>query len=113
MNENLISQFFALTLGKQSEDPRKNFDGNRPCTLLICDQLNPETLGALLAFYENTIMFQGFLWNINSFDQEGVELGKKLATRLGQLRKQSSAKGADNAPTEKLLQTIYSQSFDN
>jgi glucose-6-phosphate isomerase len=113
LNENLISQFFALTLGKQSEDPRKNFDGNRPCTLLICDQLNPETLGALLAFYENTIMFQGFLWNINSFDQEGVELGKKLATRLGQLRKQSSAKGADNAPTEKLLQTIYSESFDN
>ncbi|MBT5954991.1 glucose-6-phosphate isomerase [bacterium] len=113
LNENLISQFFALTLGNQSRDPRKNFDGNRPCTLLICDQLNPETLGALLSFYENTIMFQGFLWNVNSFDQEGVELGKKLATSLGQLRKQSTSTYEGNTQTEKLLQKIYSESFNN
>jgi glucose-6-phosphate isomerase len=46
------------------------------------ERLTPRSMGALLAFYENKIAFQGFIWNINSFDQEGVQLGKKLATRL-------------------------------
>ena len=48
----------------------------------IGDQVNPKTLGALLAHFENKIMFQGFLWNVNSFDQEGVQLGKVLAKRV-------------------------------
>ena len=51
---------------------------NRPSTLVQCAQLTPETLGALVAFYENIVMFQGFLWEINAFDQPGVELGKTL-----------------------------------
>ena len=51
-------------------------------TTIIGDQLNPEALGALLAHFENKVMFQGFLWNLNSFDQEGVQLGKILAKRV-------------------------------
>ena len=53
--------------------------GNRPSSLIYGKQLNPKALGALLAHYENKVMFQGFVWNVNSFDQEGVQLGKKLA----------------------------------
>ena len=49
---------------------------------MIGDQLTPESLGALLAHFENKIMFQGFLWNVNSFDQEGVQLGKLLAKKV-------------------------------
>ena len=50
--------------------------------IIIGEKLTPETLGALLAHYENKIMFQGFLWNVNSFDQEGVQLGKVLAKKV-------------------------------
>ncbi|MGP1523476.1 MAG: glucose-6-phosphate isomerase, partial [Treponema sp.] len=54
----------------------------RPSSLIYAEKLTPETLGALLAHYENKIMFQGFLWNINSFDQEGVQLGKILTKKV-------------------------------
>ena len=47
--------------------------------MIYAEELNPSVLGALLAHYENKVMFQGFMWNVNSFDQEGVQLGKKLA----------------------------------
>nr|MCR4732542.1 glucose-6-phosphate isomerase [Lachnospiraceae bacterium] len=57
----------------------KNFKGGRPSSIIIGDQVEPKALGALLAHFENKVMFQGFLWNINSFDQEGVQLGKTLA----------------------------------
>ncbi|MBM4041847.1 MAG: glucose-6-phosphate isomerase, partial [Planctomycetes bacterium] len=76
---NLFAQSVALATGKDDANPNKVFPGNRPSSLLIADRLTPRTLGALLAYYENKIAFQGFLWNINSFDQEGVQLGKKLA----------------------------------
>ena len=49
---------------------------------MLADRLTPETMGELLAIYENKIAFQGFVWNINSFDQEGVQLGKTLANKL-------------------------------
>ena len=59
-----------------------NFEGGRPSSIIIGEQVNPQSLGALLAHFENKIMFQGFLWNVNSFDQEGVQLGKVLAKRV-------------------------------
>mgnify|MGYP000071619884 FL=1 len=68
--------------GKADDDHNKNFEGGRPSSIIIGEELNPETLGALLAHFENKVMFQGFLWNINSFDQEGVQLGKVLAKRV-------------------------------
>ncbi|MBP3853745.1 MAG: glucose-6-phosphate isomerase, partial [Erysipelotrichaceae bacterium] len=79
---NVIAQVIAFACGKDDEDPNKTFVGGKPSSLIIGDQLTPEALGALLAHYENKIMFQGFIWNINSFDQEGVQLGKVLAKKV-------------------------------
>jgi glucose-6-phosphate isomerase len=79
---NLIAQIVAFAKGKDDTNANKRFPGNRYSSVIHADQLNPETLGALLAHYENKVMFQGFLWNINSFDQEGVQLGKLLANKV-------------------------------
>ena len=82
LNQNCIAQMVALAEGKTDNSPNKTFQGNRPSTLIQLDSLNPFSLGALLSFYENLITFQGLIWNINSFDQEGVQLGKVLAKSL-------------------------------
>ncbi len=79
---NMVAQIIALAVGKDHENANKAFPGNRPSSLIFADQLTPEVLGALLAFYENVVMFQGFLWNLNSFDQEGVQLGKVLTQKI-------------------------------
>ncbi len=79
---NLIAQIVAFATGKEDANGNKRFSGNRYSSLLFATQLNPRSLGALLAHYENKVMFQGLLWNINSFDQEGVQLGKVLATKV-------------------------------
>jgi len=79
---NLLAQSLALATGQEHENPNRRFPGNRPNSILMGQRLTPRSMGSLLAVYENKIAFQGFLWNINSFDQEGVQLGKKLATRL-------------------------------
>jgi len=79
---NVAAQIVAFACGKDDENRNKYFAGGRPSSIIIGDQLTPETLGALLAHFENKVMFQGFLWNLNSFDQEGVQLGKVLATRV-------------------------------
>jgi len=82
LNANLAAQIVAFAKGRENTDPNKNFDGSRPSTLLVGDRLDAKTMGALLAHYENKVMFQGFCWNINSFDQEGVQLGKILTNEL-------------------------------
>lgn len=79
---NMLAQSLALAAGKADENPNKVFPGNRVSSILIADRLTPKTMGALLALYEAKIVFQGFCWNINSFDQEGVQLGKKLAAEI-------------------------------
>jgi glucose-6-phosphate isomerase len=79
---NLLGQMIALAMGQRSENPNRIFLGNRPSHLLITEKIDPYHLGALLAYYEHKVVFQGFLWGINSFDQEGVELGKKLSKRV-------------------------------
>ncbi|MCX7775447.1 MAG: glucose-6-phosphate isomerase [Spirochaetaceae bacterium] len=76
---NLMAQMLAFAIGKKDSDPNKTFEGNRPSTLILGKRLGPQQLGALFSHYENKVMFQGFAWNINSFDQEGVQLGKVLA----------------------------------
>jgi glucose-6-phosphate isomerase len=58
--------------------------GNRPVTLIMCPELNPFVLGMLVALYENCVFVQGAIWGINSFDQWGVELGKKVATGISE-----------------------------
>ena len=79
---NVAAQIMAFACGKQDDNLNKQFTGNRPSSIIIGESLTPEALGALLSHYENKVMFQGFLWNLNSFDQEGVQLGKVLAKRV-------------------------------
>jgi len=78
---NLVAQIVAFSLGKDDENPNRAFAGNRPSTLIVGEELGARQLGALFSHFENKVMFQGFAWNINSFDQEGVQLGKVLAKR--------------------------------
>jgi glucose-6-phosphate isomerase len=90
---NLFAQGEALAFGKTSEEvrtegtsewllPHKIFAGNRPSNTILLDQLTPEALGKLVALYEHCVFTQGVIWNIDSFDQWGVELGKVLAKRI-------------------------------
>ncbi len=81
-NANVAAQIIAFACGKQDENRNKHFNGGRPSSIIIGEQLTPAALGALLAHFENKVMFQGFAWNLNSFDQEGVQLGKVLAKRV-------------------------------
>ena len=79
---NVLAQSIALATGEKSDDPNKECKGNRPSSLLVTEKLDPRTMGSLFAMYEHKVDFQGFIWGINSFDQWGVQLGKKLATRF-------------------------------
>ena len=79
---NVAAQIMAFACGKKDDNRNKHFAGNRPSSIIVGNQLTPEALGALLSHFENKVMFQGFLWNLNSFDQEGVQLGKVLAKRV-------------------------------
>jgi glucose-6-phosphate isomerase len=90
---NVFAQAEALAFGKTKEEveaegtpaelvPHKVFEGNRPTNTILVDKLTPESLGQLVALYEHMVFTQGVIWQINSFDQWGVELGKKLATAI-------------------------------
>ncbi|WP_024653321.1 glucose-6-phosphate isomerase [Borrelia persica] len=82
LKANLIAQIIAFSIGKENTDKNKNFQGERPSALIYAQELTPYTIGAILSHYENKVMFEGFLLNINSFDQEGVQLGKVIATQI-------------------------------
>ncbi len=90
---NVFAQTEALAFGKTADEvkaegtpdwlaPHRTFDGNRPTNTILADQLTPELLGKLVALYEHSVFTQGVIWNIDSFDQWGVELGKVLANRI-------------------------------
>ena len=90
---NMLAQAEALAFGKTAEQvtaestpdwlvPHRVFEGNRPSTVILADRLTPETLGKLVALYEHSVFTQGTIWQIDSFDQWGVELGKVLAQRI-------------------------------
>lgn len=85
--EKLLSNLFAQAIGlaagqKDPANPNKNFPGNRPSHILLARKLTPGILGSLLAYFEHKVAFQGFILDINSFDQEGVQLGKVLANKI-------------------------------
>lgn len=84
---NLFAQAIALATGKSDKNPNKFFPGNRPSHILLAQKLTPYTLGALFAYIEHKVVFEGFIWDINSFDQEGVQLGKVLADKINHLFK--------------------------
>lgn len=82
LGANVVAQIVAFACGKDDANANKKFDGGRPSSIIVGEQLTPGAMGALLAHFENKVMFQGFAWNVNSFDQEGVQLGKVLAKRV-------------------------------
>jgi glucose-6-phosphate isomerase len=79
---NALAQAQALMLGQRDPGGHKNFPGNRPSTFFVLERLDPASLGALIALYEHRVFTSGTIWDINSFDQWGVELGKVLAKDL-------------------------------
>ncbi|HZG65597.1 MAG TPA: hypothetical protein VEZ12_02580, partial [Herpetosiphonaceae bacterium] len=90
---NVFAQAEALAFGKTAEEvkaegtpdwlvPHRTFEGNRPSNTILVERLTPHTLGVLVALYEHSVFTQGTIWNIDSFDQWGVELGKVLAQRI-------------------------------
>ena len=90
---NVFAQTEALAFGKTAEQvkaegtpdwlvPHRLFEGNRPSNTILLDELTPATLGKLVALYEHSVFTQGTIWQIDSFDQWGVELGKALAQRI-------------------------------
>ena len=111
---NLFAQTEALAFGKPATDlraegvpetlvPHKTFEGNRPTNTILMDALTPHSLGALVALYEHKVFTQGVIWNILSFDQWGVELGKVLAGRiLGELT-DTSETGTHDSSTRTLI----------
>ncbi len=93
LTANLFAQTEALAFGKTADEvaaegtpdwltPHRVFEGNRPTTTILAEELTPETLGRLVALYEHSVFTQGAIWEIDSFDQWGVELGKALASRI-------------------------------
>ena len=112
---NLIAQGEALAFGKTAEEvraegtpealvPHRTFEGNRPSTTILAERLTPFALGSLIALYEHSVFVQGVLWDIDSFDQWGVELGKQLArTTIAELVAKDEPKLAHDSSTNTLI----------
>jgi glucose-6-phosphate isomerase len=92
--------------GKTPESlvPHKTFEGDRPSTTILAEELTPETLGKLIALYEHSVFTQGAIWQIDSFDQWGVELGKALAEKIVPELTASAAPTGHDSSTNALIQ---------
>jgi glucose-6-phosphate isomerase len=118
----VLAQAEALAFGKTADQvkaegtpdwlvPHRTFEGNRPSTLILGDQLTPEMLGKLVALYEHSVFTQGVIWNIDSFDQWGVELGKELAARIApELEGQAEAALRHDSSTNALIERLRQKS---
>lgn len=102
---NVLAQAQALMLGQDDTGGHKHFPGNRPSTFLLLEELNPASLGALIALQEHRVFVSGAIWGINSFDQWGVELGKVLAKDIEPRLRSGNVSGLD-ASTAGLLQRL-------
>jgi glucose-6-phosphate isomerase len=112
---NVFAQAEALAFGKSAEEvkgegtpdwlvPHRTFEGNRPSNTIMLDRLTPEALGKLVALYEHSVFTQGTIWQVDSFDQWGVELGKKLAQRIiPELESRDEPKLAHDSSTNALI----------
>lgn len=111
---NFFAQAEALMVGKTPDEvkaegapeelvPHKTFLGNRPTTSILAQKITPGTLGALIAYYEHFTFTEGAVWNINSFDQWGVELGKSLAKKIQTELDQSGESKNHDASTSGLI----------
>jgi glucose-6-phosphate isomerase len=112
---NVFAQAEALAFGKTADEvraegtpdwlvPHRVFEGNRPSNTILADRLTPEVLGKLVALYEHSVFTQGTIWQINSFDQWGVELGKVLAQRIiPELESETETKLGHDSSTNSLI----------
>jgi glucose-6-phosphate isomerase len=112
---NVFAQAEALAFGKSAEQvkaegtadwlvPHRVFEGNRPSNVILAERLTPEALGKLVALYEHSVFTQGAIWNIDSFDQWGVELGKVLAQKIiGELASPTEPRMAHDSSTTNLI----------
>lgn len=101
---NALAQSQALMQGEDNpEEPHRHFEGNRPSSTFLLEQLDAFHLGMLLALYEHKVFVQGILWNVNSFDQWGVELGKKLATPIAQALEDKKTPAGLDSSTQGLI----------
>jgi glucose-6-phosphate isomerase len=120
---NLFAQAEALAFGKTAAElategsppaqtPFRVTEGNRPTNMILADKLNPRTLGALVALYEHSVFTQGAVWDIDSFDQWGVELGKVLAVRIiPELKSQDAPKLTHDSSTNALIERYRKHKF--
>ncbi|MET3963939.1 glucose-6-phosphate isomerase [Marmoricola sp. OAE513] len=104
---NFFAQTHALAFGKSAEEPYRNFTGNRPTTSIMAPDLTPSVLGQLIALYEHLTFTQGVVWGIDSFDQWGVELGKKLALELEPALAGKEAPAEAQDPSTRALIAYY------
>ena len=113
----MFAQAEALAFGKTPEQvkaegtpdwlvPHRVFEGNRPSNTILAGRLTPETLGKLVALYEHSVFTQGTIWNIDSFDQWGVELGKELAGALVPVLRGEDSERPLDASTAALVERI-------
>jgi glucose-6-phosphate isomerase len=119
---NFFAQAEALMVGKGEEELKaentpeklfkhKTFLGNRPTTSILAQKITPGTLGALIVYYEHLTFTEGAIWDINSFDQWGVELGKSLAKKiLSELDGEGAAQGAHDSSTGGLIAAFKAKS---
>ena len=91
------------THGATPETVYKTFEGNKPTNTILLDKLTPESLGGLIALYEHKLFVQGVVWNIFSYDQWGVELGKKLAKNTLSALESGSTESISNPSTRSLI----------
>jgi glucose-6-phosphate isomerase len=106
LTANVFAQAEALAFGKDAPpgEPYRTFEGNRPTNVFVLDRLTPHALGRLVALYEHSVFTQGVIWEIDSFDQWGVELGKVLATKVaGELESKSEPELAHDSSTNALI----------
>jgi glucose-6-phosphate isomerase len=118
---NVFAQGEALAFGKTPEEvkaegtpdwlvPHRVFEGDRPSSTFLLEELTPEALGKLVALYEHSVFTQGVIWQIDSFDQWGVELGKVLAKKIiGELEGAGPAKGSHDSSTTTLIERYRKQ----
>jgi len=117
---NVFAQAEALAFGKTAEQvraekvsedlvPHKTFEGNRPSNTFLLDRLTPEALGKIIALYEHSVFVQGVIWNVNSFDQWGVELGKVLASEIAPALEGTGQLKPTNSSSTKALVSRYLQ----
>ena len=106
-HQKLMSNFFAqteaLAFGENYPESYRHFDGNKPTNSILAPELNPKTLGQIIALYEHAVFTTGVIWDIDSFDQWGVELGKTLAKKILTELEDENAQPSHDSSTNQLI----------